>query len=38
MFPLKLKVYIVEDGRRIENFNEEQWKETCIIFQKLVRN
>jgi len=38
MFSLKLKVYIMEGDRRIENFNEDQWKETCIIFQKLVRN
>jgi len=38
MFPLKLKVYIMEGDRRIENFNKDQWTETCIIFQKLVRN
>ena len=23
---------------KIENFNKEQWEETCIIFQKLIRN
>ena len=38
MFPLKLKVYIMEGDRKIENFNKTQWSETCIIFQKLVRN
>ncbi len=38
MFPLKLKVYIMEGDRTIQNFNKEQWTETCIIFQKLVRN
>jgi hypothetical protein len=38
MLPLKLKVYAMEGDRKIENFNEEQWKEVCIIFQKLVRN
>ena len=38
MFPLKLKVYIMEGDRTIQNFNTEQWRETCIIFQKLVRN
>tara|TARA_R110002074_G_scaffold365617_2_gene539378 strand:+ start:17 stop:406 length:390 start_codon:yes stop_codon:yes gene_type:complete len=38
MFPLKLKVYIMEGDRRIENFNKDQWEETCVIFQKLVRN
>lgn len=38
MFPLKLKVYIMEGERKIENFNNEQWQETCIIFQKLIRN
>ena len=38
MFPLKLKVYIIEGDRTIENFNKDQWKETCVIFQKLVRN
>ena len=25
MFPLKLKVYIMEGDRRIENFNKDQW-------------
>lgn len=38
MFPLKLKVHIMEGDRKIENFNKTQWSETCIIFQKLVRN
>ena len=38
MLPLKLKVYAMDGDRKIENFNEEQWKEVCIIFQKLVRN
>ena len=38
MTTLKLKVYMEEEDRRVENFNQEQWNETCIIFQKLVRN
>ena len=38
MLPLKLKVYLNEGERKIQNFNQEQWKEICIIFQKLVRN
>ena len=38
MLPLKLKVFLIEEERKIENFNEEQWCEICIIFQKLVRN
>ena len=38
MFSLKLKVYITDGDRKIENFNKNQWEETCIIFEKLVRN
>ena len=38
MLPLKLKVYINDGERKIENFNKEQWNEICIIFEKLVRN
>ncbi len=38
MTTLKLKVYMEEDDRRIENFSQDQWDEMCIIFQKLVRN
>lgn len=38
MLPLKLKVYVMDGDRKIQNFNEEQWSEVCIIFQKLVRN
>lgn len=38
MLPLKLKVYIEEDERKIVNFNEDQWEEVCIIYEKLVRN
>ena len=38
MTTLKLKVYMEEDDRRIENFSQDQWNEMCIIFQKLVRN
>lgn len=28
----------MDGDRKIENFNKKQWEETCIIFQKLVRN
>lgn len=38
MLSLKLKIYIVDGDRKIENFNKTQWDETCIIFQKLIRN
>ena len=38
MLPLKLKVYLIDGERKIQNFNQDQWKEICIIFQKLVRN
>ena len=38
MLPLKLKVYMIDDDRRIENFTKEQWDTICIIFEKLVRN
>ena len=38
MTDLKLKVKMYDGDRVIQNFNQEQWDETCIIFQKLVRN
>ena len=38
MLPLKLKVYMIDDDRRIENFTKDQWDTICIIFEKLVRN
>ena len=38
MYTLKLKVHVMDGERKIENFNQEQWDEVCVIFQKLVRN
>lgn len=38
MSTLKLKVYMIEEDRHVENFSQEQWDEICIIFEKLVRN
>ena len=38
MLPLRLKVYLMEGDRKIENFSEEQWDEICVIYLKLVRN
>lgn len=38
MLPLKLKVFMLDDGRKIEKFTPEQWDQICIIFEKLVRN
>ena len=38
METLKLKVYMIDGERKIENFSPAQWEEVCIIFEKLVRN
>jgi len=38
MSTLKLKIYMNEEDRKVENFSQEQWDEICIIFEKLVRN
>ena len=38
METLKLKVYMIDGERKIENFSPKQWDEVCIIFEKLVRN
>lgn len=38
MLPLKLKVYLFENDRKIEKFSDDQWNELTIIFEKLVRN
>ena len=38
MTTLCLKVHMNDEGRRIQNFSQDQWDEVCIIFEKLVRN
>ena len=38
MTTLCLKVHMHDEGRKIQNFSQDQWDEVCIIFEKLVRN
>jgi hypothetical protein len=38
MIPLKLRVYLLDGDKKLEKITKEQWGETSIIYEKLVRN
>ena len=38
MTTLKLKVFLLKNGTKCSVFSKEEWEETTIIYEKLVRN
>lgn len=38
MTSLKLRVYLLYENKKLEKITKEQWEETTIIYEKLVRN
>ena len=38
MTTLKLKVFLLKNGNKCSLFSKEEWEETTIIYEKLVRN